>query len=91
MVLRVHDISVRHPIVSIAPAPVAQRELETVVALDNQVRSLQTLRDRQCVAIVAKLMAGARIEPGAYSAQLRSEESGAAQVFCLVVNGKDFR
>jgi hypothetical protein len=81
---------VKTHLISINPESVSQKEMEMITALDNQIRALQSLRDRQCLALVGKFMAGARVEPGPHCAHLVVQESGAAQVFSLVVNGKEF-
>jgi hypothetical protein len=73
------------------PEPVAQQDLEMLVAMENQIRSLEQTRDEECNKIIDRLIRGTGIEPGRHSVELRSQAQGAASVFRLVLNGRLIR
>ena len=71
-----------------APAVVAQRDLDMIIGLDNQIRSLREMRDAQCGALLTRMLAGCPVEPGHHSASLQQSGNGATRTFSLVFDGR---
>ena len=69
------------------PGLIAQQDLEVVVGLDNQIRTLRAMRDEKCGEIVGRILAGSAISPGRNCAELLQEDRGPRRIFRLAING----
>lgn len=73
-----------HPIREIRPR-VAQADLEMIIGLENQIRSLVRIYNRQTSAILTRLIAGAEIEAGTHTAELEEDTCGPVRATTLRV------
>jgi hypothetical protein len=63
---------------------VTQAELDTIIGLDNQIRSLTKTRDAHSRRILDCVLAGGRIEPGTHVADLEESTEGSTRTIRLV-------
>ncbi len=69
----------------VRPAPVSQQELESLIGIQNQIRHLRRMYDRQCADLLDRLLAGVDVEPGIHQAEAHTEESGPRRVTRLII------
>lgn len=65
--------------------PIAQDELERLLALRNQIKKLRKLYDRQAQDILLRLQAGSSVEPGTHTAEYSTERLGDKLVVRLLI------
>ena len=53
-----------------APALVTQEDIEALIGLQNQIRNLQRMYDKQAAALLDLLVAGAEVETGTHTAEV---------------------
>lgn len=55
---------------------ITQDEIETLIGLENQIRNLQRMFERQAADVLDRLMAGATVEPGTHTAEIEETREG---------------
>ncbi len=81
-----HSIVAR-PIAITAVIP--QSEIDAIVGLENQIRSLQAMRDQRCSELIHRLVRGCAVEPGSHSAELRELAKGPTLEVHLLIDGRE--
>ncbi len=72
----------------IARQEILQEEVDVIIGIENQIRTLQRVYNERTASILSRLLAGCAVERG--SNQIETEEvgEGPQQLTRLVINGR---
>lgn len=73
------------------PASVDQADAETILSLETQIYTLQQMKNKKCEEVMARLMDGSAIEPGAHRFELREQSRGPRRTYHLAIDGRLIR
>ena len=65
---------------------IEQSELDYLLGVENQIRTYTKLRDSLRESLLLRVVAGAKVEPGAHMAELAEQVKGNQRIQLLVVH-----